>query len=261
MRNRNAVVFSKDRPFQLEVFLLSFVRFALNYDLVVIYRCSPIYEKNYSDLIDKFPNVRFVAEVGSFNLTLKSTVGPLRWQDHITLFVDDNIICRKLNSARGYRFFEAYSHRLSTNITKSYPDNAEIDQPVVRKVGSKFQYWIWRRRDNPWYYFPSLDGDLMPVWLLKLATCFALKGPNSLERALNLISRLMPFKYYFGRNTSVIGIPHNIVQTEWNNSSECGNVIELNTKLVKWPEPLPTNLRKAKSTHIAYDYMEFIDDK
>lgn len=256
--NNISIVFSKDRPFQLEVFIASFKRFGVEHQLCVLY-CTTNYKKEYEKLASKYPDVQFFEEKESFKKSLRMVIKSLSVTGHIGLFVDDNIIISKLAQIKSLNKFSCYSNRLGFNIKRSYPDGNYLKIPNTKKDRDCYYFWSWLiRKNNPWYYMPSLDGDYIPTWLVKSVLFFDISGPNTLEKLLNRVARLIPMKYIFKEESAVVGVPHNIVQDEWENDYEGHNASDLNTRLFCDNDRYIAKLHGACTTHLNYDYIDFI---
>jgi len=166
------IIFTKDRPMQLECLLRS-IRENTDFGLAVVIgskRSDVDYDTNGVKV--------FLVDEGDFKITFEFALG--RYQDdYYCLLCDDDIVFRKpvFKIERGV----IYSLRLHPGIK------------------------------NPIHfdYKGSVDGNIFPASILNQVRGFEYDNPNDLEKRLVNICR--PHKMVWGDKPSVIGIPANRV--------------------------------------------------
>ncbi len=257
------IVFSKDRPFQLELMIKSLYQIGrLSESIYVIYTTIELYESKYDSLISAYPEINFIKEKYSFKSTLLFVFNNLRKSKftHILFFVDDNVITSKLTIPSQINKFSIFSNRLGSNIKGFESQLKNISKFIDVNNIERYSLFVWMLRKNlDWSYCPSLDGDCIPRWLIYLSLLLKTKGPNSFERNLNYIARFFKLKYIFNSKSSVVGVPHNLVQTEWSNNSFQGNLNILNESRIKSKIIIPSYMINCNKVHVFSDYSEFID--
>ena len=194
------VVFSKDRPLQLDGTLRSFFarcQDANQCQLKVLYLASADCQPLYDRLVRDYPAVEFVAEKNFRNdlLTLLSS------SEHVLFVVDDNLFIRNFTLAEvveGLRQCPAavgFSLRLGRNTTVCYPLKKTQALPAFVPVGLQILRYDWTKADGDFNYPLEVSSsvyrtaDLMP-----LLQEIPFKNPNTLEgelaaRVSGLVSR------------------------------------------------------------------------
>ncbi len=223
MNNEIAVViFSYDRPMQLEALLVS-IQQHWNWQkkVYVIYRISgPKYADAYEALFNQYAFVVPIREQPcAFRRQLIDLVkkAKVRW---ISLMVDDDLLVADVDQdilphlENGHNF----SLRLGRHVVECQPVYGKPSVPKALKQFSApnehFIHWKWADGTYDWRMPFSLDGNI--VNRLELQICLSLikfENPNTLEREL----RNMEFLYDFDEgvaysNSRLINIPMNRVQ-------------------------------------------------
>lgn len=202
------VVFSRDRPMQLDALLRSYARMVRNpADLDVIYSTSSTaYASAYRDLVASHasPKVKFHDEdkLGGFSACLNRVVSRVSTRT-VFFLVDDILFIRPVDLATFASLASRSvipSLRLGRNILRSYTLNTRQRQPHLTRItsarvvapsalGSKVEpLWAWRWRSGviDWNYPYSLDGNIFLTGeMLECLSNVEFRNPNSLEVALH----------------------------------------------------------------------------
>ena len=229
MRSIAVVVFSKDRPMQLDATLRSFRHHDVDgsgYRPSVLFRASGHeYESAYQLLRLQYPDVTFHPEA-DFKLDLLSIVGRAEF---VLFVVDDTIFTGPLapDQAAGYLDAEqgliGFSFRLGRNTTYSYALDRPQALPDFSELGADTLEYEWTVAEHDFGYPIELStslyrsSDIRPLlgWL-------SYHNPNSLEDALAGTTRLFnesrPRLACLSRSVAV-SVPVNVVQADWPNRS------------------------------------------
>jgi len=229
----NIIVFSKDRAFQLDMFLRSFYKYVNNSNnlmIKVLYTYSNNeYKEGYETLIKKIYNqrkIRFKLEK-DFKSDLLSMIHD---QTYTVFFMDDNIFVRDFSFTstvddRRQDLMTSnleilcLSLRLNNYLDYCYPAQLEIKKKPIFDQNNCFE---WKDLDPDYGYPMSLDGHIFRTdEILPLLKELNYKNPNSLEGqlALNPIDKPKILCY---PNSIIINLAINRVQT--NNFNHCGDI-------------------------------------
>ena len=229
----SAIIFSRDRPAQLDLLLASLDRNAPSVfsPVTVIFHASDYdYAHGYVTCRREHPGVRFVEENEfrqDFFHVLDLVDTPL-----VTTFCDDDVLYRPMPafSIRGstVRLCEAedvlcFSLRLGFNTGNCYPLRRMQGLPAFVSrydVYGQLLAWPWRNGDGDYSYAGSLDGHVWRIDDLRaLIGDRPFTNPNELEDALVQGCTLAPFATMACYPQSVlVGIPANRV-----NETHLGN--------------------------------------
>ena len=235
------VVFSKDRPMQLDALLRSYKACVTGQvPLEVIYACSSgEYQAAYGEVESAHgtEHVRFHQEVthGTFRNALASVMSNIETR---TLFflVDDILFIRPLdiNAFASLASTRAIpSMRLGRNITWSYTQGRSQDQPSLRRftvdrgsdrtgqqhTATDLWAWRWRSGSIDWAYPLSVDGNIFVTETIKdLVSSCTYSSPNTLEAALQDSSARMRSAWGVCFDQSrIVNLPINRVQVDYEN--------------------------------------------
>jgi len=226
------IVFSKDRPLQLHLFLETFqANLVGRSSLFVLYAAStPIFESGYSVLMQRFENVIFIREE-VFSRDLRELILSIN-EENIIFFVDDIVFTRKFSIAQ-YAMLCNYmtipSLRLGLNIKKSYQSNLNLPYPIFLIKSKFFIRWLYLFGKNDWGYPFSVDGNVYKkdslVYMMKK---IKFSSPNSFENNMQYFRFTLKLMVGVAFTRSVLfNNPLNLVQSEYLNKSEDLNVIDL----------------------------------
>ncbi len=178
-----AIVFSKDRPLQLQAYLESLF-FCTNVQEDQVYIIIPR-EEEYKKLIEKFPDINWTYEwwFGSFDRALRFIVDAKIKQDDAVLFgCDDVTYIRMVNLdfipkllIVSENELLGFSLRLGTNI---------IQKPINQSHDKRFFVWQWRNTPGHWGYPFELMSSVYRGKVVKeivTSNPDEMKSPNHLE--------------------------------------------------------------------------------
>jgi hypothetical protein len=222
----NTIIFSKDRPAQLDLLLRTLSQSPLEHRLNILYSSSPEYQEGYKLVQEYHPTINMVEECDFRSDLLKLLDGQLgATQSKFTqFFCDDDIMyCRPdFTEANLEELFKlnvvAFSLRLGRNTWCQTPSTTERVQfpNFVKYAGALV--WDYRTVGLNFSYFPSVDGTIFKTDLIKQASNqIAFKGPNQYEAHLSSISP--PGFMACLDKSSVVGCCINRVQNEFQNAA------------------------------------------
>ncbi len=228
----NLVVFSRNRPLQLDAFLESFDKNTHGCKAIsIIFKAdTPDYRQGYMLTQQRYPAVRFLEQSAAENDFKRLVLKAAEFENdgYIVFAVDDIIITRpvdfhkiidllKDNQAEGFYL------RLGTHITECYSQNRKTGVPDLHEVLPGVYSWEFRKGQGDWGYPHSVD---MVVYRKKDIKPFFLKtyfnNPNILEGAWACQNPHhqtgLCYEY-----ACIVNCPLNIVQTTFKNrhSNEC----------------------------------------
>lgn len=215
------IVFSKDRPLQLDGLIDSYFALVKNpAPLTVLYRTSELkFDTAYREVArhHRQRDIEWVAE-HNFRADLLTALEGAR-ASKIFFLVDDIVFIRGFDMADLSAIdLSRYvpSMRLGLNVDFCYPVRAPQPLPPHQMQPNGLISWEWRNGVLDWGYPTSVDGHLFPqAEILLMAQLAHYKAPNSFEDAL------ASFESLFARRAGLcfpqsrlVNIPANKVQTE-----------------------------------------------
>jgi glycosyltransferase involved in cell wall biosynthesis len=181
------VIFSKDRPLQLDGTLRSFFarcQDAHRCQMKVLYRASVEFQPLYDALIREYPMVGFVAEQ-DFRSDLIKLLGA---SESILFVVDDNLFIRNFTATemvealREHPQAIGFSMRLGRNTTFCYPLNKTQSLPSFETVSPQILRYDWTKADCDFNYPLEVSSSVYRAAdLLPLLHEMPFKNPNTLE--------------------------------------------------------------------------------
>lgn len=202
-RTTTGVIFSRNRPMQLQALLDSISRMAVGLpSLKVIYAASTLEFKDAYSSLAAHPllgNIQFQNEEvdGGFRKCLLKTLEQIGTKTCFFL-VDDVLFIRPVSFDQfaGLANSEVIpSMRLGQNITHSYTLASGQPRPSFRHFGvhlpgtspeGHLLAWRWKSGFHDWGYPYSLDGNIFETESIrKRIGRISFHGPNSLEASLN----------------------------------------------------------------------------
>jgi len=209
----NCVIFSKDRPMQLDACLRSIDRFEpYAGPITVIYQAtSSDFETGYALLMESAADVEFIEQSSFEDDVLTATDGEL---EYTVFHTDDDVFYRGPPApplpAEG---FAAFSLRLGANTTYCYSSGSPQPLPPFSRH-SPFLGWNWNRAEHDFAYPMSLDGHVFRTPALQELLRGARFGnPNELEEELHLRRHRMPSWLLSFEQSCLVSIPLNIVSS------------------------------------------------
>lgn len=281
----NVIVFSKDRPAQLELLLSSmsvYYREFYQTNIHVIYRSSNEsfangYRHLKAECAVSYNNVIFVDEDDHARGTFYSLVSEVITSNHhlnYTMFLVDDIIFRshfslqdKECSALRNENVLCLSLRLYDQITHCYATNSGSPPPQYMQTDYVSKIWNWRDAPGDWGYPMSLDGNVYRTntvlhlldQLQKLMPdpSAIIYNPNTLESVMNLpqITNALPNYMASYDFSKLLNNPANRVQNQFaNRSTDKLDVYKTNELFLSGSRLRPVhNLEKLNNNTVHYD--------
>lgn len=221
------VIFSKDRPLQLDAALRSLKANAPDIgtaEIRVLYAASrPAFSSLYRVLAGEHPDVRLWRE-SEFRTDLIDLV---RDTHHVLFLVDDTLIVRPFSAMRAVQALEddestlGISLRLGCNTTYCYTLDKAQRLPDFEEVGSDLLRFDWTSAEFDFGYPLELSSSIYRTCdVLPLLTSLEYWNPNTLESELaqraSTFSAERPRLGCFTQSVA-FSVPANMVQTAWTN--------------------------------------------
>jgi hypothetical protein len=260
------IIFSMDRPLQLNALLESYYEFCDSPEsLIILYKSTnETFNKGYIDVINHFKNIHditFIKEI-KFKKDLLKILKIINTH-YVFFLVDDNLFINKFNFIDFYKYCEShiFSMRMGQNIKYSYTHDLPLKLPDFNFFDG-FLNWKWQNKKYEWGYTFSVDGN---IYISKMILCMAksinFKGPNSFEAQMNRFRYIFYKKLGLCSHLSILtNLNLNRVQNEITNKS--GEIST--TELIKhWNNGLKLDYSKYKykvfsSCHIDSGDLDFI---
>ena len=235
------VIFSKNRPLQLDLCLNSLVNLKMDYKVNVIYTCDDDYKQAYETVQKDHPSVEFWTQSNSLFKDVLMLVATCD-NDYIMFLTDDCIVYTESPDLKDGCFTDSiccYSLRLGLNTNKRAVHNANgtevmIDDPLQyapdQKI-SRYEYGVVYDRTQHffggyWNYPLSVDGHIFRTgdmfdWMDELVFLQKLKTwkqtPNEIESALQRFTNLLGPYVGIPLQSCVVNSPNNMVQNSHKN--------------------------------------------
>lgn len=234
----NIIIFSKDRPMQLELFIRSFNKYVKDYNKYIInilYTYSnDNFKSGYNKLINMdYTNVNFIRE-SNFKPDLIKLVDES--VDFTVFFVDDivfknnfNFYDNQMGVFKNDNEILCRSLRLHPNLTYCYPMELKITKHPNFLENNIF---YWKDGQGAYGYPMSVDGNIFRTReILPFVRRLDYRNPNSFEGVMAVNNLSIPKMICYNKSI-IVNNPCNIVQI--NNSNVHGNVDinELNNKFL-----------------------------
>lgn len=202
------IIFSYNRPAQLDLLLRSMKRFTDFDDIYVSFMYDDEYEEGYERVIKDNPDVDF--EYRKKNLkkyVLKALKKPLT-----AFFCDDDILIGKVSKSDPEFDFSdpellCLSLRLGNNVNYSFDRGSKQPAPKDLK-------WYWKSKELDWNYPMSVSGHVFRTEYIKpLIMALDFDTPTQLEdrMAQNPIDKIWMIRY---AEQKCVETPLNVVQSE-----------------------------------------------
>lgn len=221
------VIFTFDRPMQLEALLLSVQKYIKGIESIscICRTTNTDYKKAYEQVFALFPALRVVYQSNKPYADFKPSLLSLTYDSlapYVIYAVDDIIvkdyvdltycvdILRKTNA---YGFYL----RLGKNITECYTENRITPPPPLAPIEEAVYSWRFAEGAGDWAYPNTVDMTLFKKddikdMLLKLNYW----SPNSLESAWSIQADLAKKGVCF-ESSKIVNLPLNLVQNFCNN--------------------------------------------
>lgn len=193
-RRTFAIIFSKDRPLQLDACLRSLRMHCSDIEAlsihVIVLATTPTMGAAYDELIAATPWATFHPQ-RDFEADVRALLGEC---DHVLFVVDDTIFVRPISVAEMVSVLDddpsaiGVSLRLGANTTYCYPTAREQRVPefeLVAPTGPWWKCWLWSDADGDFGYPLELSSSLYRAnEILSLLSGQRFANPNLLEAVL-----------------------------------------------------------------------------
>jgi len=186
------IIFSKDRPCQLDLFLRSFKKYFINWKenpLFILYTYSNSdYKNGYEIVKDIHYEFTYIQET-DFRSNVYNIMKENSNNKYLTFYVDDMIFKNTFTmKSKEFIYFEkadnilCLSMRLSPRITFCYAKNRANPVPPFEK---EYNTWTWKGCKDDWGYPLAVDGHIFKVAeIFPLLYILKFDSPNALEGGL-----------------------------------------------------------------------------
>ncbi|MDA9260975.1 hypothetical protein N9P58_03815 [Puniceicoccaceae bacterium] len=243
------VIFSKDRPLQLDGLLRSIQYHVKGVAAIhVLYRASDAaYECAYQELAKELQldtPIHWMPE-SDFKADLIRTLGKVGTES-LCFLVDDIIFIRPVDLAaidKDAIRNGIVSLRLGQNINFCYTKQKPMQVPTLQTpTSSPLLQFSWKESTYDWAYPLSVDGHIFPTSEIQVAAeQLNYRAPNTFERALQILTPLYQDRPgYCFEAPRMLNIPLNRVQDEVENISGEIDPIYL---LDKWNQELTLDFK------------------
>ena len=222
------LVFSKDRPYQLDAFIRTAEQNAkiLKPDISVLYQYTEDFKNDIETLKFEHPGVEFINQKN-----FREDV--LSWLERpdsrtVSFATDDALFTRSVPVGMieeiliGNPNITTFSLRMGLHLEHCYPTNSEQKLPDGM-IQQGFFVWSTNAASGDWGYPLSVDGHVFKRELVKeMFKSFNFKNPNSLESNWQVIRQHIPPIACCLPKSCYFNVPLNKVQDDYANRS--GNV-------------------------------------
>jgi hypothetical protein len=213
----NVIVFSKDRPLQLEAYIESLIYFSgiLSSKIIIIYKQSKIIP--YAKVQKKFSDSIWIEE-SEFDVNLREAINTC--DDYVMFGCDDVVFVGQLNLNECINYLEAHNEvfgvslRLGGNITP---------HPKFLDKSSGFYIWDWSKANVAHYNYPwELDATLYRKTDVQsiIGEISDIKSPNFFESLIADNSEILISKkllaFQSGRSKAVVITVNRVQETHQN---------------------------------------------
>lgn len=235
----NVVVFSKDRPAQLELLLRSVRTYLAGWQsasLSVLYAGDDgLGDDGYDVVRYLYPDLRWERESGARSFR-EHTLGLVDRSRPLTAFLVDDDVLRAPVSLADAPFARlaadpsilAVSLRLDPGMDRCYSEDAPAPPPPFEPG----LVWAWPGQPGDWGYPMSLDGNVFRTEeIVPLLERLDYSNPNSLEAELAQNPPSLPKLVCYPRSR-LVNVPANRVQDTWQNRHAGVDVDGLNRRFL-----------------------------
>ena len=227
----NIVIYSKDRPMQLDACLCSLydhfkeVTHKAVKKTVVYTTSHGDFEKGYESLKTIYADTNFVSQTDFRQNTLTN----IDLDNRFTMFLVDDILFKRNFSVsdsvfgmlNNNSYMLAISLRLHKGINYCYAIDKDISQPqFIRNVPNEFCVWKWPGCEGDWGYGFSLDGNIYNTkYIVSIMQKLQFNNPNELEAVLNAARHEIQPIYMccYEDDSKLFNVPANRVQKQFEN--------------------------------------------
>lgn len=229
--NTVALIFSKDRPLQLDLTIRTFEKYCGEFSQIPVYilykptteRMNLAYKKLEKEALEKYKNVKFWEEKN-----FKNDVSIILDDFEYILFcVDDTVFLRDfslkeiIHVLQTYRGILGFSLRLGENTQYCYPLNLDNDIPEFKPIGKTALAFNWREAGSGDFSYPlELSSSVYRLKDIRhILEKTVYDNPNALEWVLSRNAVTLKNFSFLGcyKNSIAVSLPINKVQQVNNN--------------------------------------------
>ena len=223
-----AVIFSKDRALQLDATIQSLYRRCVDTEklkVAVLYTTSSdIFEKQYLELIEEYPDIKFVKEndfkQNLINIIITSFQGYVMFVVDDTIFVKDFSVKEIIESLENNLDSIGVSLRLGANNTYCYMSSKDQKLPGFEVVQDKLKF-VWSGQDGDFGYPLELSSSVYRIPEVLVPINFKeFTNPNMLEsnlyKSISFFEKILPTLLCY-KTSRAFSNPINIVQKKKTN--------------------------------------------
>ena len=177
-------------------------------------------------------------------------------EGNVVFFVDDQVFVRPWTVVEE----PGLSLRLGLHLTRNYNSSDALQPLPPHEIDGEHVSWRWQDGQMAWGYPLSVDGHVYDAAEMRwMIAPIHFHSPNTLESALqHFTPRFMERLGTCYRETKVVNIPWNSVQSDWMNRCGAGN--EVDEMLTHWEAGKRINLSRIygvlnESTHQEFPLM------
>jgi len=200
--NMAVIVFSRNRPLQLDLCLSSFHRhsdvssynFWKEMDITTIYTCDPEYQDAYSQLDIEWGDYTHLVKEINFK---QDVLNLLKDKTHVLFLVDDCIFTHDFSLKKIVHVLDSrkntvgFSLRLGKNTNYCYTLDRIQDTPFVAEVTSSMLGYNWTNADGDFGYPAEVSSSVYRVKnFIEPLKMYDFKNPNELESLMNSIANV-----------------------------------------------------------------------
>lgn len=223
-RKIESLIFSKNRPMQLELCLRSHKHF-WGENITVLFKADPEYQKGYEILAKEYPEVNFLPET-NFK---QQVIEYVKRNKYTVFFCDDDVMIRPMEQFEHLLTdkIACVSMRLDPKYTWHFERDMPIEKPLIHN-----NTWVWSQSLGDWSFPMSVLGHIFRSSdLLPLVTSLIYTNPNQLEAALAENPIPQPLMVCFNEAKN-INLPLNLVQNVFPNKAGKVSVKKLNDRFL-----------------------------
>jgi glycosyltransferase involved in cell wall biosynthesis/SAM-dependent methyltransferase len=186
-----AIIFSKDRPLQLDMTLRSFMLHCLDFNQVsvriIVKASNELYNHAYHSIENEYLAYNNISLISETDFR-QQVIDLLRFDEFVLWLVDDNIFVRDFYISNCQQLLETnqdtigYSLRLGKNTTYCYPLDKQQTIPDFHKLSETTYKYKWSTAEFDFGYPLEVSSSLYRTRdLLPLLESINFYNPNSLE--------------------------------------------------------------------------------
>ena len=233
------IIFSKDRPLQLDMLLVSIRSNIIGSFVVhVLFKASITGSREaYIQLRDDHPSVNFIPEEYFYSDVITLVSNPI--YDRVMFLVDDSIFLREVDIDSVGSYMENYpkvigfSLRLGNNTTRCHTQRVPQKLPprmkTIHNNGDSIMMWLWGECEHDFGYPLELSSSIYQKSFISsiIRMVDKFNTPNTLEVVMDNmktnIMRDVPMLMSY-TVSHVVSLPINLTQTVFHNRNQCNEM-------------------------------------